>query len=55
MINLSGFIDEEEFLADLFTLPSFAVEPGTWSWDAAAWKFADGSEEFQGRWGYLFS
>ncbi|MCJ1247644.1 hypothetical protein MMC30_004859 [Trapelia coarctata] len=55
MINWSALIDEEEFLADLFTVPSFALEPGSWSWDAAAWEFVEGSDEFRAKWGNLFA
>lgn len=51
MIVLLGVIDEEEFLADLFCLTSFTIEPGAPSWDPGAWKIG---EEFSAKWGYLF-
>ncbi|KAK5190671.1 hypothetical protein LTR99_003411 [Exophiala xenobiotica] len=51
MITLLSIIDEEEFLADLFCLTSFTIEPGAASWDPKAWKI---SKEFGAKWGYLF-
>jgi hypothetical protein len=51
MIQLLSIIDEEEFLADLFCLTSFAIEPGAPSWDPCAWKIG---EEFSAKWSYLF-
>lgn len=51
MITLMGIINEEEFLADLFCLTSFTLDPGAASWDPAAWKIG---KEFSAKWGYLF-
>ncbi|KIW95183.1 uncharacterized protein Z519_03767 [Cladophialophora bantiana CBS 173.52] len=51
MITLMGIINEEEFLADLFCLTSFTLNPGAASWDPTAWKIG---KEFSAKWGYLF-
>ncbi|OAP60783.1 hypothetical protein AYL99_05785 [Fonsecaea erecta] len=51
MITLMSIIDEEEFVADLFTLTSFTLESGAPSWDPRAWKIG---KEFSAKWGYLF-
>ncbi|KIW31947.1 uncharacterized protein PV07_03533 [Cladophialophora immunda] len=51
MITLMGIIDEEEFLADLFCLTSFTLNPGAASWDPTAWKIG---KDFSAKWGYLF-
>jgi hypothetical protein len=51
MITLLSIINEEEFLADLFCLTSFTLEPGTASWDPRGWKIG---KEFSEKWGYLF-
>jgi hypothetical protein len=50
-INLSSFIDEEEFERDLFTKPSFFIRPGAASWDPTAWKMEN---SFAQKWGFLF-
>jgi hypothetical protein len=50
-INLSSFIDEEEFERDLFTKPSFSIRPGAASWDPTAWKM---EKSFAQKWGFLF-
>lgn len=51
MITLLGIINEEEFLADLFCLTSFTLDPGAAPWDPAAWKIG---RDFSEKWGYLF-
>ena len=38
MICLIGYIDEEDFLGDLFNLTSFTLTPGCAPWDPRAWK-----------------
>jgi hypothetical protein len=51
MIILSGIIDAECFLDDLFCLASFTLSPGGMSWDPEVWKIG---KEFGEKWGYLF-
>ena len=51
VIQLSGIIDEEEFLGDLFTTDSFTILPGSVSWDPMRWIVA---KPFEEKWGYLF-
>jgi hypothetical protein len=51
MIRLSCVIDYREFVADLFTMTSFKLMPGSVSWDPAAWKMG---QEFGEKWGYVF-
>ena len=50
-ITLSGIIDEEEFLFDIFSMESFTVNPNKPSWDASGWII---SKDFAKKWGYLF-
>jgi len=50
MISLTGLLDEEDFIADLFSMTSFTLTPGGASWDPEAWKMSD---EFGAKWGYL--
>jgi hypothetical protein len=50
-ILLDSFVDEEAFLADLFTMPSFTIRAGCASWDPRAWVVA---RPFAEKWGYLF-
>lgn len=51
MISLSGIFDEEEFVRDVFCMPSFEIVPGKAPWDASAWKITEGFIE---KWGILF-
>lgn len=53
MIQLSGVIDEEEFIADLFELESFEIVAGGAGWDPGAWRLKAGTV-FTERWGWLF-
>ena len=50
-ITLSGIIDEEEFLRDLFSMESFAITPGKAGSDPSGWSI---SKNFAKKWGYLF-
>ncbi|MCJ1326052.1 hypothetical protein MMC10_002715 [Thelotrema lepadinum] len=50
-IYFSVLIDVEQFLSDLFNLPSFALTPGGQSWDPSVWRIGP---QFEKRWGYLF-
>jgi hypothetical protein len=50
MIILGTMIDDEEFVADLFTMPTFKIKPGSPSWDPMAWSV---EKEFADKWGYL--
>jgi len=50
MISLTGLLDEEDFIADLFSMASFTLTPGGASWDPEVWNI---SEEFGAKWGYL--
>lgn len=51
MITLSGIMDDEEFVKDVFTMPSFEIVPGRMPWDPTAWKIL---KVFADKWGYLF-
>ncbi|RDL36074.1 uncharacterized protein BP5553_06686 [Venustampulla echinocandica] len=51
-LSLNGLIDEEIFMADLFTTDSFMVKPEGVSWDAASWSI---SPSFKAKWGFLFN
>lgn len=51
VIRLCGIIDEEEFLADIFTTDSFTIVPDSVSWDPMGWVI---SKQFEQKWGYLF-
>ncbi|OCL12608.1 hypothetical protein AOQ84DRAFT_311937 [Glonium stellatum] len=50
MITMSAVIDEEEFLRDLFTSPSFTLKAGKSSWDPEAWAI---EKAFAEKWGFL--
>ena len=50
-IYFALLIDVEQFLSDLFNLPSFALTPGGQSWDPSVWRIGP---QFEERWGYLF-
>lgn len=50
-ISLSGLIDEEEFLRDLFSMDSFTIKPGKAGWDSTAWSI---NPSFAEKWGFLF-
>jgi len=52
LITLFGMLDDEEIIADIFTIPSFAITPGCASWDPRAWKI---EKPFADKWGYLLS
>jgi len=51
MITLAGVMDDEEFIHDIFTMPSFNIIPGRVPWDPSAWKI---ERVFAEKWGYLF-
>ncbi|KAF2261499.1 hypothetical protein CC78DRAFT_535598 [Lojkania enalia] len=51
MISMSSIIDDEQFLEDLITTPSFTITPGHATWDPRAWKI---QKPFADKWGYLF-
>lgn len=38
LIRLQGVIDQQDFLNDIFVMPSFQIESGAESWDPRAWK-----------------
>jgi hypothetical protein len=38
MILLNGVMDDEEFVKDVFLMPSFQILPGRMPWDPRAWK-----------------
>lgn len=50
-IGLTGIIDEEEFLRDLFSMDSLSVKPGGLGYDPASWIMG---REFGKKWGYLW-
>ena len=51
LISLSGIIEEEEFLRDLFSMQSFSIQPSKPGWDPNAWSIG---KAFAEKWGYLF-
>jgi hypothetical protein len=50
LITVFGMLDDEEIIADLFTMPSFSITPGLACWDPRAWKI---EKPFADKWGYL--
>ncbi|KAJ6472898.1 hypothetical protein C8R47DRAFT_721608 [Mycena vitilis] len=50
LVNFGPVIDEEEFVHDLFTMPTFDIKPGFASWDPDGWIM---QTEFEQKWGYL--
>jgi hypothetical protein len=56
LIKLIGAIDEEDLLRDLFTMPSWRIEPSVRgrgmeaAWDPRAWKM---EREWAVKWGWL--
>jgi hypothetical protein len=50
-INMSSIIDEEDFVRDMFTMPSFSIMPGALAWDPKAWRI---EKYFADKWGFLF-
>jgi hypothetical protein len=51
MIELQDEFSAEEFIADLFTNPSFSISSGYQGWDPAAWSV---SPIFKRKWSFLF-
>jgi hypothetical protein len=51
MIELQDHFNAEEFIADIFTMPSFIIASGYQCWDPAAWAVA---AEFKSKWEFLF-
>ena len=51
MISLSDNFNVENFTADLFTMPSFIIAPGSQSWDPSGWSVAP---DFRKKWSLLF-
>jgi hypothetical protein len=52
LIASISFIEEEEFLQDLFCMTSFMIRPGGAPWDPTAWVIG---EEFYVKWAFLFT
>ena len=52
MIAFSDEFSAENFIADIFTMPSFFLEPGFQSWDPSGWSVATG---FRSKWSMLFA
>jgi hypothetical protein len=56
LIKMIGAVDEEEFLEDLFTMPSWRIETrgrgDSAAWDPGAWRM---EEEWMGKWGWLMA
>lgn len=50
-IILSGVIDEDDLVKDIFMGPSFTIAPGASSWDPRGWKIEN---SFAEKWGFLF-
>jgi hypothetical protein len=51
LISLQGVIDQQDFLSDIFIMPSFEIRTGAESWDPRAWKM-EGA--WARKWGWLF-
>jgi len=51
MIVMSFIIDDDEFVHDIFTMPSFSITPGAAAWDPKGWKI---EKPFAQKWGFLF-
>ncbi|KAF9694118.1 hypothetical protein EKO04_007801 [Ascochyta lentis] len=51
LIRLQGVVDLEEFLNDLFVMPSFEIRAGAACWDPRAWSMEGG---WARKWGWLF-
>jgi hypothetical protein len=51
MIMLSDNFSAEEFIADLFTMPSFTITSGYHCWDPKGWVV---DPEFKLKWEFLF-
>lgn len=51
IVAVQGFINPEDFLNDIFNMPSFTIRPGYSPWDPAGWDIEPG---FQEKWGFLF-
>lgn len=51
MIAMSGFVDEEAFLRDMFSMDSFAIAPGKAGCDPSGWTIGS---TFGRKWGFLF-
>lgn len=51
MITMSGFMDEEDFLRDLFSMDSFSISPEKAGWDPSGWSVG---AAFGRKWGFLF-
>ena len=52
IIAVQGFIiNQEDFLNDIFNMPSFTIRPGYESWNPRGWHIEKG---FQEKWGFLF-
>jgi hypothetical protein len=52
LILLSGTYDDDEFIHDLFTIPTFKIKPGHAPWDPSAWLM---QQAFSDKWGYLLA
>ncbi|KAF2113348.1 hypothetical protein BDV96DRAFT_121725 [Lophiotrema nucula] len=50
LITMTGIMDEELFLKDVFLGPSFTITPGFATWDPDGWKM---EKSFAEKWGYL--
>ncbi|KAF1361078.1 hypothetical protein EJ07DRAFT_164671 [Lizonia empirigonia] len=51
LIRLQGVVDLEDFLNDIFTMPSFEIRAGAACWDPRAWSM---ESEWARKWGWLF-
>ncbi len=51
VISLSNFFDDQGFIHDLFTMPSFSITAGGATWDPGAWNI---EKPFADKWGFLF-
>ena len=51
MIMLSDHFSAEEFIADLFTMPSFSITSGYQCWDPKGWVV---EPQFKSKWEFLF-
>lgn len=51
LIRLQGVVDLQDFLNDIFVMPSFEIKPGAETWEPRAWKM-EGA--WARKWGWLF-
>ncbi|KAF2734591.1 hypothetical protein EJ04DRAFT_493316 [Polyplosphaeria fusca] len=51
LISLMGIMDGDDFLKDIFMMPSFTIKEGCAAWDPQGWTV---DKDFAEKWGFLF-